>query len=220
MMATALQPAPSSANLCDNKVCFKALVLKKHLLTFRPGGVKTIALGGRPNLDIIQAVGGVKGTNDYPFDYIFYGVEQPFVLQGLHDADYYNTTALAAYNDLPDYRTTAAVVNARDGIRQGDTSETPLQFVYETADCRILYTPEMVVDETAIWKTVADTAFRGINHCVAGSLPGGSSKVKRQASRNQSVRRGIDLKDHAAAIDSVWTGKGGITLGGDGIMIL
>lgn len=27
------------------------------------GGVKTIALGGRPNKDIIQAVGGVKGTN-------------------------------------------------------------------------------------------------------------------------------------------------------------
>lgn len=31
------------------------------------GGVKTIALGGRPNKDIIQAVGGVKGTNDFPW---------------------------------------------------------------------------------------------------------------------------------------------------------
>lgn len=31
------------------------------------GGVKTIALGGRPNADIIQAVGGVKGTNDYEY---------------------------------------------------------------------------------------------------------------------------------------------------------
>ena len=30
------------------------------------GDVKAIALGGRPNKDIIQAVGGVKGTNDYP----------------------------------------------------------------------------------------------------------------------------------------------------------
>lgn len=26
-------------------------------------GIKTIALGGRPTKDIIQAVGGVKGTN-------------------------------------------------------------------------------------------------------------------------------------------------------------
>jgi hypothetical protein len=33
------------------------------------GDVKTIALGGRPNKDIIQAVGGVKGTNDYPCQY-------------------------------------------------------------------------------------------------------------------------------------------------------
>ena len=32
----------------------------------RQGGVKTIALGGRPNKDIIQAVGGVKGTSDFP----------------------------------------------------------------------------------------------------------------------------------------------------------
>ncbi len=33
--------------------------------------IKTIALGGRPQGGIMQAVGGVKGTNDYPWDYIY-----------------------------------------------------------------------------------------------------------------------------------------------------
>ena len=40
------------------------------------GGVKSIAYGGRPNpsnssaTPIIQAIGGVKGTNNYGYDYI------------------------------------------------------------------------------------------------------------------------------------------------------
>jgi hypothetical protein len=38
------------------------------------GGVKSIAYGGRPSTDsstpIIQAVGGVKGANNYPYGYI------------------------------------------------------------------------------------------------------------------------------------------------------
>ena len=112
------------------------------------GGVKTIALGGRPNKDIIQAVGGVKGTNDFPCtshcnkllvmktdgsvdDYILYGAKQPFKIQHYHDDAYYNNTALGAYSDLPLWRATNYVVNARDGIRKGDKNETPLQFVYE-----------------------------------------------------------------------------------------
>ena len=142
------------------------------------GGVKTIALGGRPNKDIIQAVGGVKGTNDFPCkqlsntmrysqtnnivdDYILYGVELPFRIQHYHSDAYYNNTALGEYSDLPLWRATNYVVNSRDGIRKGDENETPLQFVYEEADCRIYYTPEMAVDQTAAWKTVADTAFNG-----------------------------------------------------------
>lgn len=185
------------------------------------GHVKTIALGGRPNKDIIQAVGGVKGTNDYPYDYILSGVELPFQLQYLHDDAYYNKTALADYSNLPLLRSTDSVVNARDGVRQGDTSETPLQFRYETADCRIYYTPEMVVDETAVWKTVADTAFNGISHCVAGNYTAGTGVTKRSKARKQhQLRRDIDFAAHVDAISEVWTGRGGITAGGDGFMPL
>jgi hypothetical protein len=33
-------------------------------------GVKSIAFGGRPNISPIQAIGGVKGANNYPYNYI------------------------------------------------------------------------------------------------------------------------------------------------------
>jgi hypothetical protein len=183
------------------------------------GGVKTIALGGRPNRDIIQAVGGVKGTNDFPWDYILSNVEAPFQLQLLHDDAYYNTTALAAYSTLPLERSTNAVVNSRDGLRQGDATQTPLQFVYEEADCRIYYTPEMVVDETAVWKTVADTAFLGVNHCIAGNYSSSSSSYKRGLRRRHGIRRELDGKAHLEAIDSMMHTTG-VTLGGDAIMQL
>lgn len=180
--------------------------------------VKTIALGGRPTRDIIQAVGGVKGTNSYPWSYILGSVELPFQYQLLNDAAYYaNSTALGAYSDLPLLRATNYVVNARDGIRDGDEDQTPLHFVYEPADCRIYYTPEMVVDQEAVWKTVADTAFNGESHCVAGGL-GPDGYGKREVAKKHAVRRDVDIGVHAAAIGNVWTDQSMITHGGDGYM--
>ena len=183
------------------------------------GGVKTIALGGRPNKDIIQAVGGVKGTNDYPYSYILYGVELPFQIAHYHDDEYYNNTVLGDYSDLPLYRATNYVVNARDGIRKGDTEETPLQFVYEKANCRIYYTPDMAVDQTAAWKTVADTAFNGIDHCVAGNYETSTATKRGQKTRStHKARRDVNIAEHYKALSETWTGKGDITLGGDAFM--
>ncbi|RMX99492.1 hypothetical protein D0868_09511 [Hortaea werneckii] len=183
-------------------------------------GVRTIALGGRPNKNPIQAVGGVKGTNDFPYSYILAAAAFPFEYQYLHDAAYYNTTALGEYNDLAILRSTNAVINSRDGIRKGDAVQTPLQFRYEAADCRIFYTPEMAVDQTATWKTVADTAFRGISHCVAGNFSSaGIGMTKRSTARKLGVRRDWDGREHYDVLrDGVWTGMGGVTVGGDGFM--
>ena len=182
-------------------------------------GVQTIALGGRPTKDIIQAIGGVTGTNSFPWSYILGSVEIPFQTELLHDAGYYaNETALGDYSDLPLLRATNYVVNARDGIREGDKEETPLHFVYEAADCRIYYTPAMVVDQEAVWKTVADTAFKGQSSCVAGEISSHPGTYGKRAVKKHGIRRDIDLKQHAVAIGNVWTDKDGITHGGDGYM--
>nr|POE93301.1 peptidase s41 family protein ustp [Quercus suber] len=187
-------------------------------------GVRTIALGGRPSKGMIQAVGGVKGTNDFPFADILYYVVTPFQRLLLHTAEYYNTTALGQYSNLFSFRTTAAVVNARDGLRYDDTNGVPLQFRYEPADCRMYYTPAMAVDQVALWKTVADTAFNGINHCVAGELPS-ASKEKRSGWTNRrgkvqhKARVDLDKSEHHEAIGRLAT-SGTKQLVGDSVMIL
>ena len=130
-------------------------------------------------------------------------------------------TALGDYSQLPLYRSPSTpVVNSRDGLREGDVAQTPLQFVYEAADCRIFYTPDMVIDETAVWKTVADTVWNGGDACVAGSNAFyGNVTNKRSISprRKQSVRRDID-------VDALWASlevtTGDITHGADGMMIV
>ena len=79
----------------------------------------------------------------------------------------------------------------------------------------------MVVDQEAVWKTVADTAFKGQSACVAGSIASGSSNgtyVKRAEKKKHGIRRDVDLEQLSAAIGNVWTDKDGITHGGDGYM--
>lgn len=183
-------------------------------------GVKTIALGGRPNKDIIQAVGGVKGTNDIPYEDMLDAIIVDLQFANASYAAYLNTTVFSTYNDLPLLRAASApVVNARDGIRQGDATETPLQFVYEPADCRIFYTPEMVVSEEAVWKTVADTVWGGQDACVAGSNDfywnGTKRMTKRQEWKRHSARN-VQARD---LWDSLGAQMGGEVVGGDGIML-
>ncbi|KAI5196320.1 hypothetical protein E4T38_08569 [Aureobasidium subglaciale] len=183
-------------------------------------GVKTIALGGRPNYNEIQGVGGVKGTNDYPWSYILSAITEAFTYaNGTHQEEL-NKTALGGYSQLPLYRSSSGpVVNSRDGIREGDVEETPLQFVYEATDCRIFYTPAMVVDQSAVWRTVADTVWGGGNACVAGSNTFYGNKTKRDGGvmRMHGIRRDVDVEAAWKGL-SVHTGES-IVLGGDSIML-
>ncbi|PIA97917.1 hypothetical protein CB0940_05763 [Cercospora beticola] len=194
------------------------------------GGVKLINMGGRPNKNLTQAVGGVKGVNSLSLGAILYYALMPFQYQYIKSRDYYqNNTIFGKYNNLALYRTLASGINARDGFRQNDTSNVPLHFQYEPADCRIFYTPQMAVDMTAQWKTVADTAFNGINHCVAGTgfksmadnMYGRPYKLTKRGLKKKQhlVRRDIDLHGHKVAIKNVWTGHSFRGADADGYML-
>ncbi|MCJ1312728.1 hypothetical protein MMC25_006404 [Agyrium rufum] len=135
-------------------------------------GIESIAFGGRPVAGDIQAIGGVKGANDYPWDYI-YSLETYVYSSGtVAQQAYWNTTDIGQISDYPlvrAYNPSAPAVNARDQILPGDADQVPAQFIYEAADCRAYYTPAMIVDVTQLWKTVADTKWGGKKaNCVAG----------------------------------------------------
>lgn len=211
--------------------CASTCTIFSELMRQR-AGVKFISLGGRPREGITQAVGGVKGTNNFPWSYI--QALAQFTVTNLsstpEEAAYLNTTELGEYwSDVPFERATignAINVNFRDGIRDGDESETPLQFVYEPSDCRILYTKAMTVDVTAIWNAVAGTTWGGKSHCVAGSLGGygnGTGYVKRElthadrvlSKRMKAWRRELKAEDYPL---DVRTDLRKAKLVGDGIM--
>ncbi|KAF2109265.1 hypothetical protein BDV96DRAFT_615929 [Lophiotrema nucula] len=214
--------------------CASTCTIFSELMRQR-AGVKYVSLGGRPREGISQAVGGVKGTNDYPWDYI-QSLAQYTVLNlssTPEEAAQLNSTELSEYwSSTPFDRLaigSAINVNFRDGIRDGDETNTPLQFVYEPSDCRILYTKEMTVDVTAIWKAVADSAWGGKSHCIAGDLGSGyGGGYKKRASNRQMsveerslVRRTEMWKRSRSVADypmDVWTDLTKSNLDGNGIM--
>jgi hypothetical protein len=169
--------------------CASTCTIFSELMRQR-AGVKFVAMGGRSRPGISQAVGGVKGTNDYGWDYIQalaqYTIEN---LSTESEGAKLNTTELGEYwSNIPFERMapgTAMNVNFRDGYRDGADYDFPLQFLYEAADCRILYTAEMTYDVTAQWKAVADSAWGSVDRCIAGKLEGGGYK-KRETKRELS----------------------------------
>lgn len=126
-------------------------------------------MGGRSNKNAIQAIGGVKGVNNYQFGYIQQAAQyairyNPAVNDTILKTDY--------TNDLPFYRAAGGVspgVNVRDGLALNDTTGIALQFAYEEANCRLYYTPEMTVDISALWKAAADVQWGQGGKCVAGN---------------------------------------------------
>lgn len=168
--------------------CASTCTIFSEFLT-KQAGVKTIALGGRSNKNQIQAIGGVKGVNNYQWPYI-----QSLAQQAISLSPELNTSALAAYKSNLYFSRAATYpgVNVRDGVLLNDQSGVALQFIYEEADCRLYYTPEMTVDATAIWKAAAAAQWGASGKCV-----GGSGYGKRDVTTRLSPRR-VKLSQAAA----------------------
>ena len=60
-------------------------------------------------------------------------------------------------------------VNLRDSISLGDDTQTPLQFIFEPADCRIFYTPVTASEPHKLWEYAADVAWKG-KECAWGGM--------------------------------------------------
>ncbi|KAE8376749.1 hypothetical protein BDV26DRAFT_264909 [Aspergillus bertholletiae] len=148
------------------------------------GNVKSIAIGGRPSTDPMQGIGGIKGSNNFAFSYIYYMAQLAIKSAKPGQEHSANWTALTELSDLPTNRSTDTSINVRDNILPDDLDEgLPSQFVYEKADCRLFYEPEMVVDVTAMWEAAADAAW-GDKECVNGGL-----NLRKRAATSARTRR-------------------------------
>ncbi|KAF2826188.1 hypothetical protein CC86DRAFT_25972 [Ophiobolus disseminans] len=176
---------PENIVIVTDGYCASTCTIFTEFLT-QQAGVKTIAMGGRSNKNPIQAIGGVKGVNNYGFSYI-----QQQAKQAVRWNRSLNSSILGQdyYSDIPFMRGASYGVNNRDGLRRNDTSGTALQFVYEEADCRLYYTPEMTVDITTLWKAAADVQWKKSGKCVKGSKYGSQKRNAHEVTKKLGRRR-------------------------------
>jgi hypothetical protein len=199
---TTSQPfQPQNIVLVTDGFCASTCALLTEFLR-QETGIQTISLGGRPSHYPMQSVGGTKGGQMLEWERITAAVEGAIYLSSIQASHQdLNHTALARYSYLPIARAAGTAMNFRDCIRRNDDNQTPHQFLYEPAECRIFYTKQMVLDQSVVWKTVADTVWGDGNACIAGdnsfSAKQGNLTAESDARRHKtwSVRHDFDIEE-------------------------
>ncbi|KAK3615140.1 hypothetical protein LTR56_026778 [Elasticomyces elasticus] len=129
-------------------------------------GVHAITVGGRRQVGPMQAVGGTKGGYMIETDDLVSAAEGPAKCASPGEAALFEQYDLVALSRLA--KRGSGSVNIENFVRKGDESATPLQFMYEAADCRFFYTPDMLSDQSLVWKHTYDLRWNN-GTCVQGS---------------------------------------------------
>ena len=181
------------------------------------GKVKSIAVGGLPNKQSMQAVGGVKGGQVSTWSDLYSKVYQDaFYLwqtQDMNDPDYvFIDKTWLSHREYIGYTATAGV-NLRDVIQKNHVEDgLAAQFVREDADCRLFYTKDMIKDVTNVWAKAANVAWNG-GQCVAGGLSKrdtshreeGRGKHKPSDKRSGSLKtKRLIVKEETVEKDAAW----------------
>lgn len=129
-------------------------------------GVRVVSVGGRPTLGPMQGASGPRGARFYDTETLDNNIE--FVQDVLANNSSPDTYFLPNRTDGPAIFVVDAAINLRDQVRKQDEA-TPLQFVYDAADCRIFFTPQTIFNYTSLWQYAADAIWTNPKLCVSGS---------------------------------------------------
>jgi hypothetical protein len=229
---------PEDIVLLHDGTCASTCAIFSEFMTSQMS-TYSVVVGGRPQTGPMQGVGGVKGSQ----------VQGMFILSTIISAvlsaaplpdqlafiTRFGTDMLTATNQalnrasLGGALLVKASINFRNNIRQGDESETPLQHIYQAADCKFFYTAGMYVDQTAVWDRAYDSTW-GSMECVEGStehlssvtgggdITAGPPEMARNFfGGNGSVDLGADLGSVLRNTSSGNSGSGNsTTAGGNG----
>lgn len=165
----------------------------------RQGGVRSIALGGRPQFGPMQSVGGTKGAILLTWTLVYPWIETVTTYFGTE------SQRKAWKKILPsewaiNMSANPPNANGRNAYQPG--SATPLQFLNETADCRLFYTPKMLTNITEVWDVVARVAW---------DIPGGAGQKCVPGSETDGKPIGnVNLTSTEAALPKTGTEKMGV----------
>ncbi|KAJ5595511.1 Interphotoreceptor retinol-binding [Penicillium hispanicum] len=143
-------------------------------------GVRTITFGGRPAEVPMQGVGGVKGGQSLGINYINGYIQQANQLiqkSANTSSPLLTPSEWKKFNESSPSMASSFAWSGNLNLRNEydpDDSQTPLQFVYEAAECRLFYTFENYLQQETVWQAAAKAMFGG-GACVKGSTNGDGS---------------------------------------------
>lgn len=153
-------------------ICASTCSLFTELMV-QQSGVKTLAIGGRPELGPMQAVGGTKGSMVLQAQYL--AAISQYMLQEFASSSEAREWSQFLLQNFS-IGVSDATVNFQDNIRKGlEGDGIPTQFLNDTASCRVWYSPNDYLNVSAVWTKAAEVAFGkngGLDEgrCVAGSV--------------------------------------------------
>ncbi|KAH6011513.1 hypothetical protein HBI83_161230 [Parastagonospora nodorum] len=172
--------APNDVVILTDGLCASACAVFVEMMT--QAGVRTVAVGGRPEPGPMQAVGGSRGARVYHASEL----DEDF---GFVSDTIKNSTAAAQLPSRSDTGMwiTDATINIRDQVRANET--TPLHFKYGAADCRIYYTLDNIFNTTRLWRDAAKATWDDRSLCVAGStgFPSARNATSKQTPPSQTT---------------------------------
>lgn len=148
-------------------------------LMVQQSGVRTIAVGGRPQSGPMVPVGGTKGTLLMPSQFMQllaqYAVAE-FADSRQEQRDWARFVPNPFAINYAD-----AGVNFQDNIRVGkESAGVPTQFLNDTANCRIYYEPDMYLNVTSLWAKTAEVAWGNDGALDEGACVSGSVTTRDQ----------------------------------------
>ncbi|KAF2966543.1 hypothetical protein GQX73_g7024 [Xylaria multiplex] len=210
---------PSNIVILTDGLCASTCSLFVEMMT--EAGVRTVAVGGRPETGPMQAASGTRGAATYTAaqldnDFWNASVIVPLDNSESSDLDTLNTlTTIISTRDQGMWINWAGFT-LRDQLSSIDDPE-PLQLKYKPADCRIYWTIDNVLNFTRLWSDVSAAIWDDQSLCVKGSTEfttnrGNNDTEKMPPSRlfdappPPPVVPGVDFD---ASTTGLWDGSGG-----------
>ncbi|KAK0715986.1 peptidase S41 family protein [Lasiosphaeris hirsuta] len=162
---------PEDVVILTDGTCGSTCTLFSYLMILQLD-VKTVAVGGRPRTGQMQSIAGVEGAQVFYLADISSAASAVLTLSpdanvtdselNILDEGYALTRAANPAS--------AGAVNGKNAFSRHD-SQTPLQFLYQAANCRFFYTQQMLFSPVDVWKRAVDSTWIAPQRfCVEGSI--------------------------------------------------
>lgn len=173
--------SPDDILIVGDGMCASTCTTFVNLMT-NVGGVRTVAFGGRPGTGPMQIMGGVRGAQSLELSTVYQYVnlsnailsaQSQSLLSSDQTTSWQNAQPLSL--DAFPLRLYGGGVNFRSAYQEGD-DDTPLQFQYQAADCRLFYTYDNYRHPATAWQAASDAVWGG-KGCVPDSTGAPGSRA-------------------------------------------